>query len=206
MLKYNNVEPSQWLHVVRRFFDTGYFSRAFGSIFVFVFLPLVSLRLSHFWFLFHFNRKKILNLSVLFLVYALYCAFQLQRRKLIGQKKSKLVNYKVKTLSFQVKKLVGLVIALEFTIYEKKIVWPNQGCGSGYFVNRFRFQQNLDSISSMNLLTSMTIKTSSLRFTRAHRTVARKFLIGGLCISARGIWLCAGGINTQKINKKSTDL
>jgi len=121
MLKYNNVEPSQWLHVVRRFFDTGYFSRAFGSIFVFVFLPLVSLRLSHFWFLFHFNRKKILNLSVLFLVYALYCAFQLQRRKLIGQKKSKLVNYKVKILSFQVKKLVGLVIALEFTIYEKKL-------------------------------------------------------------------------------------
>jgi len=53
-----------------------------------------------------------------------------------------------------------------------------QGCGSGYFVNHFRFnhfrfnhfrfQQSLDSISSMNLLTSMTIKTSSLRFTRAH--------------------------------------
>jgi len=46
-----------------------------------------------------------------------------------------------------------------------------QGCGSGYFVNRFRFhtyrfrfQQNLDSISSMNLLASMTIITSSLRF------------------------------------------
>ena len=54
------------------------------------------------------------------------------------------------------------------------------GCGSGYFINCFRFhtyrfrfhcfcfQQSLDSISSMNLLTSMTIKTTSLRFTRAH--------------------------------------
>jgi len=40
-----------------------------------------------------------------------------------------------------------------------------QGCGSGYFINRFRFQQSLASTSSMNLLTSMTIKTSSLRFT-----------------------------------------
>jgi len=28
--------------------------------------------------------------------------------------------------------------------------------------------QSLDSISSINLLTSMTIKTSSLRYTRAH--------------------------------------
>jgi len=27
----------------------------------------------------------------------------------------------------------------------------NQGCGSGYFVNRFRFQQNLDSIRAWNL-------------------------------------------------------
>ena len=43
-----------------------------------------------------------------------------------------------------------------------------QGCGSNYFVNHFRVQQSLDSISSMNFLTSMTIKTSSLRFTRAH--------------------------------------
>ena len=34
--------------------------------------------------------------------------------------------------------------------------------------NRFRFQQSLGSISSTNLLTSMTIKTSSLRFTKAH--------------------------------------
>jgi len=36
-----------------------------------------------------------------------------------------------------------------------------QGCGSGCFVNRFRFQHSLDSISSMNLLTSMTIKTAA---------------------------------------------
>jgi len=44
----------------------------------------------------------------------------------------------------------------------------SQRCGSGCFVNRFRFQQSLDSISSMNLMTSMAIKTSSLRITRAH--------------------------------------
>jgi len=53
-----------------------------------------------------------------------------------------------------------------------KVMWLlNQGCGNGYFLNRFRtycFQQNLDSISSMKLLTSMAIKTSSLQFTRAN--------------------------------------
>jgi len=38
------------------------------------------------------------------------------------------------------------------------------------------------------------------------RTVARKFSIGGLCISARGLWACARGLDTQKINKNSTDL
>jgi len=37
-------------------------------------------------------------------------------------------------------------------------ICSTQGCGSGYFVNRFHtyrfhFQQSLDSISSMNLLT-----------------------------------------------------
>jgi len=69
-----------------------------------------------------------------------------------------------------------------FRCFEEKLLWlpyqtqhklVNQGCGIGYFVNRFRtyrfrFQQSLDSISSMNILTRVTIKTSSKRFTRAH--------------------------------------
>jgi len=38
------------------------------------------------------------------------------------------------------------------------------------------------------------------------RTVARKFSIEGLCISAGGFWVCAGCVDTQKINHNSTDL
>ena len=36
-------------------------------------------------------------------------------------------------------------------------------------------------------------------------TVARKFLIGGLCVSAGGLWFCAGGLDTLKIDKTSTE-
>jgi len=41
----------------RRFIDTGYSSCVFGLNFVCRLLPLASLGLSHFLFLFHFNRK-----------------------------------------------------------------------------------------------------------------------------------------------------
>jgi len=42
-----------------RFIDTGYFSYAFGLIFVCGLPPLVSLGLSHFWFSFQFNGKTL---------------------------------------------------------------------------------------------------------------------------------------------------
>jgi len=38
------------------------------------------------------------------------------------------------------------------------------------------------------------------------RTVARKFSIGGLGVSAGGLYACAGGLDTLKIDKISTDL
>jgi len=33
------------------------------------------------------------------------------------------------------------------------------------------------------------------------RTVARKFLIRGLCVSAGGLWVCAGGLTLKKLTK-----
>jgi len=35
------------------------------------------------------------------------------------------------------------------------------------------------------------------------RTVARKFSIVGICVSV-GLWVCAGGLDTLKIDKMST--
>jgi len=58
------VTMQNLLSKFKRFIDTGYFSCAFGLIFVYGLLPPVSLGLSHFWLLLHFNRKKIFNLSV----------------------------------------------------------------------------------------------------------------------------------------------
>jgi len=49
-------------------------------------------------------------------------------------------------------------------------------------------------------------KTPSLPLVLEIRTVARKFSIGGLCVSAGGIWVCAGGLDTLKTDKNSTDL
>jgi len=66
----------------RRFVATGYFYCVSGLIFVYGLLLIVSLGLSHFWFLCHFNTKKIFNLSVWFLMYTLYFAFQLQMQEI----------------------------------------------------------------------------------------------------------------------------
>jgi len=38
------------------------------------------------------------------------------------------------------------------------------------------------------------------------RTVARKFLIRGLCVSVGGLKVCAGGLDTLNIDEISTDL
>jgi len=38
------------------------------------------------------------------------------------------------------------------------------------------------------------------------RTVARKFSVGGFCISAGGICVCVEGLDIPKIDKNSTDL
>jgi len=38
------------------------------------------------------------------------------------------------------------------------------------------------------------------------RTVARKFSIGGLCVTAEGLRVCAGRLGILKIIKNSTDL
>jgi len=91
----------------RRFFDTGYFPCAFGLILVYVFLPLVSLGLSHILFLFHFTSKRFSTYRFDFLYTLCIARFNCKCRILICQN---LKNYEVKILSFWVKKLVALVI------------------------------------------------------------------------------------------------
>jgi len=79
------------------------------------------------------------------------------------------------------------LIRLPFARRQWEIVHENfkaphncdQGCGSGYFVNRFRFQQSLDSITTWTLTEpglyliyeladKHDYQNHSLRFTRAY--------------------------------------
>jgi len=74
-LPLQHAEPSQWLQDI----FWHWILPSCGWIdFRLRFLPLVSLGLSHVWFLFHFNIKKIFNRSVWFLICALYSALHLQ--------------------------------------------------------------------------------------------------------------------------------
>jgi len=48
---------------------------------------------------------------------------------------------------------------------------------------------------------TVNLLSKELRFEHGDRTVARKFSVGGLCVSAGGIWACARGLDILKLTK-----
>jgi len=59
---------------------------------------------------------------------------------------------------------------------------------------------NAEVSRSNAFITSQTNKNFQATLFRV-RSVARKFSIGGLYISAGGHWVCVGGLDTQKLTK-----
>jgi len=102
----------------RIFIDIGHCSCALRLISIYGLVHLVSLGLSHIWFLFHFNRIKIFDLSVWFLI---FCVphFSFKRRKSIGQNKVKILNFQIKQL-----------VALAFRYRSIWFVKPDCGCNT----------------------------------------------------------------------------
>jgi len=50
------------------------------------------------------------------------------------------------------------------------------------------------------------LKSTYLNCIRVTQNRGQKVFNRSLCISAEGLWLCAGGLDTLKIDKISTDL